>query len=280
MYIYLVRHGETDWNSSGRVQGREDIELNEKGVEQGRSLAGAFENVALDAVISSPLKRAKETAALAAQTRGLSVQVEQDLIERDYGALSGKAVRSEDKQSLFADMDIEGLEPMAEVAARMLHVLRRYAGMDYERVLMVSHGAAINSVLYALSDGQIGGRKTWLLNACINVFECSGETIRIARYNLSHDAFAAYVQGQTNRKPCMRCLLLEGSQTEELEKVRRLIALMPEDEKVSQTVYKSRLAACQACDALADGQCRKCGCYVELRAAQKDARCPGEQHRW
>lgn len=280
MYIYLVRHGETDWNSTGRVQGREDIELNENGIYQAESLAGAFENVAFDAVISSPLRRAKKTAMVVAAAKGLSVHVEPDLIERDYGALSGKAVKSEDKQSLFMDMDIPGLEQMDAVAGRMLGVIKRYAKTDYQRVLMVSHGAAINSVLAALSKGGIGSGKTWLVNACINVFECTGGEICIERYNLSHEAFAAYVQEQTKQEPCFRCLLLASNQKEELKKIRKLIALMPESEKASEEMYKNRLLICQECDALMDGQCRKCGCYVELRAAKKNARCPGEQHLW
>lgn len=280
MYIYLVRHGETEWNSAGRVQGREDIELNANGIRQAESLAGAFAGVALDAVISSPLSRAKKTAVIVADTKGLPVFVEPQLIERDYGALSGKAVRSEDKQSLFMDMDIPGLERMDDVAGRMLGVIERFAKTDYQRILMVSHGAAINSVLSALSKGEIGSGRTWLVNACINVLACGGGEIRIERYNLSHEAFAAYVKQQKGKKPCVRCLLLESSQKEAVEKIRRLIELMPETEKASEETYRKRLLICQGCDALMDGQCRKCGCYVELRAAKKNAGCPGELHLW
>lgn len=196
MYIYLVRHGETDWNSTGRVQGRENIELNENGICQAEDLAKAFEDVELDAVWSSPLDRAVKTAMIVADTKGLCVQIEPELIERDYGLLSGKAVKSEDKQSLFMDMDIAGMERMRDVAQRMLEVIRNCARRDNQHVLMVSHGAAINSVLAALSNGEIGSGKTWLVNACINVFECVDDEIRIERYNLNHETFAAYVREQ------------------------------------------------------------------------------------
>lgn len=202
MYIYLVRHGETDWNSTGRVQGRENIELNARGICQAKCLAKAFEGVELDAVWSSPLNRAVKTAVMIADTKGLSVQIEQDLIERDYGLLSGKAVKSEEKQSLFMDLDIPGMECMRDVTGRMLGVIRRCAGRGDQRVLMVSHGAAINSVLAALSDGEIGSGKTWLVNACINVFACADGEIRIERYNLDYETFAAYVRERNENGNC------------------------------------------------------------------------------
>lgn len=84
---------------------------------------------------------------------------------------------------------------------------------------------------------------------------------------------------ETQKKPCLRCLLAESGRGE-LEKIQRLIALMPPEERASKEVYNSRLSVCGACDALADGQCRKCGCYVELRAAAKNARCPSEKRLW
>ncbi len=280
MYIYLVRHGETDWNSTGRVQGREDIELNEKGLCQAESLAEAMKQVPLDCVASSPLKRAKKTAMVAAAAKGLGVQVEPDLIERDYGKLSGQAVKSQDKQLLFMDLDVPGLEKMNQVAARVLGVMRRYGQTSCQHVLMVSHGAAINSVLAVLSEGEIGSGKTWLVNACINVFECSQGRIRIERYNLSPEAFKSYVGAGPVKKPCFRCLLQESSQKEALEQVRGILALMPQEEKAPEELYQKRLQICKSCDALMEGQCRKCGCFVELRAAKKDARCPGEKHLW
>ncbi len=199
MYIYLVRHGETEWNSAGLAQGREDVELNENGLRQAKRLAEAFSGVGLDAVISSPLSRAKKTAEELARSKGLAVQIEPDLIERDYGELSGKPVSAENRPKFFMDMDVPGLEKMEDVGNRMVSVLRRYSQMGYENVLMVSHGAAINATLFKVSGGQIGGPKTWLVNTCINVFRCEGDEIHIEEYNLSCDEFENTSEKRTSK---------------------------------------------------------------------------------
>lgn len=81
-------------------------------------------------------------------------------------------------------------------------------------------------------------------------------------------------------KACFRCLLLESSQEEALEKIRELIERMPASEKASRELYEKRLSICRTCDALMNGMCGKCGCYVELRAAKKTAGCPSERHLW
>ncbi|MCH5252915.1 MAG: histidine phosphatase family protein [Lachnospiraceae bacterium] len=193
MYIYLVRHGETDWNQDGRIQGREDIELNENGMTQARALAEMFANIKLDSIASSPLLRAVETARTVARKQSLEqIETEEDLIERDYGTISGKHVRREEKQSLFSNMKIEGLECMEDVEERMLRIIRRYANKGYKHVLMISHGAAINSVLSVLSDREIGSGKTWLKNACINVLECEKDQLRIVRYNMNAEEGREY----------------------------------------------------------------------------------------
>ena len=67
MRIYLIRHGETDWNIDRRYQGIEDIPLNNTGVMQAKLCAKALSNMQFDAIYSSPLTRAYDTAALIAQ---------------------------------------------------------------------------------------------------------------------------------------------------------------------------------------------------------------------
>lgn len=73
--IILVRHGDTDWNVEEVFRGRADIELNETGIEQARLLAKYLESVPIEAVYSSPLKRALETARIIAGFRNIDITV-------------------------------------------------------------------------------------------------------------------------------------------------------------------------------------------------------------
>lgn len=82
------------------------------------------------------------------------------------------------------------------------------------------------------------------------------------------------------RKPCFRCLLQQADESQLLELIRQRIAALPVAQKAAPEEYSRRLALCEACDELVSGTCRKCGCYVELRAAKKSAGCPHENARW
>ena len=77
--IYLVRHGQTDWNLEGRYQGRIDIKLNSKGIEQAKEIKEKLKEIKFDKVFSSPLKRALETAQIITDN---DIEIDERLIER------------------------------------------------------------------------------------------------------------------------------------------------------------------------------------------------------
>jgi broad specificity phosphatase PhoE len=86
--IYLVRHGETEWNVQQRLQGRENTDLNANGRQQANALADFFKSQQCTKIVSSPLKRALDTAlSIATQASLLPVEIEDLLIERDYGSV-------------------------------------------------------------------------------------------------------------------------------------------------------------------------------------------------
>ena len=85
--IYIVRHGQTDWNVEGRYQGRIDVELNEKGIEQAQKIREKLNGVKFDKVFSSPLKRAIKTAEIITSN---DIIVDDRLVERCNGELEGK----------------------------------------------------------------------------------------------------------------------------------------------------------------------------------------------
>lgn len=87
--IYLVRHGETAWNADGnRYCGRTDLSLTKKGITQAEALHAQLKNISLDAVYSSPLQRATQTAKIAAGSK--EVMVDDRLIEINFGNWEGK----------------------------------------------------------------------------------------------------------------------------------------------------------------------------------------------
>ncbi len=88
------------------------------------------------------------------------------------------------------------------------------------------------------------------------------------------------MSGAIQRKPCRRCLLREADEGQLYEIIRQRIAALPSGQRASAEEYERRLAVCVRCAELVGGTCRKCGCYVELRAAKKSAVCPHEHCLW
>jgi broad specificity phosphatase PhoE len=139
--LLLARHGETDWNAERRFQGHADVPLNARGREQAERLAEELTNSEVDAVFSSDLSRARETAEIVGARLGVEVVLDPDLRELDVGSRQG--LTWEETREL-TDWDGEAREAHAE---RILGALRRIAGRHPgERVLVVTHGGSMRRV--------------------------------------------------------------------------------------------------------------------------------------
>ena len=185
MKICLVRHGETDWNKLGRLQGSSDIPLNDTGIMQATLAAQALKNGGYEIVITSPLTRAKQTAQIIADLSGLSL-IEMDAFkERCFGDAEG--LLKEEREQLYPDNKFPNLESYEDLAARLRKGLTEVTRLPYENVLIVAHGAAINCILAIFSNFEIGSGKTVLLNACTSIITYENEEWKIERYNdVSH----------------------------------------------------------------------------------------------
>jgi uncharacterized phosphatase len=190
MTIFLIRHGETDWNVQMRLQGCEDIELNATGIKQANRCGKVFKQISIDAILSSPLKRAVKTSEILASYVGLEkVIIDQNLIERDFGKISGMTPDERDEfNKTGQDAGIENWDSMSKRVIDAL--LSYYENSAYQNIIAVSHGAAINAVLSVLSKGEIGTGKTWLKNTCVNVLHSDGNSMKIDYYNLTAEEFA------------------------------------------------------------------------------------------
>ncbi len=135
--LLLVRHGETDWNAEGRLQGHTDRPLSDFGRRQAARLADELAGEEFDAIYASDLARARETAEIVAERLRLPVVLDPDLREKDWGTWEG-----------LTSMERVGVELVGESterhAQRMLRALGRIAGKHpYGRVLVVTHGGSM-----------------------------------------------------------------------------------------------------------------------------------------
>ena len=154
--IILIRHGETDWNRAMRFQGQTDIPLNATGLLQAQRLTGRVAAESVDAVVSSDLQRAMQTAAPAAAQLGLSPAREIGFREQCFGVAEGltsteiRQQRPEDWArwtSFQADESFEGGESTRQFHARSLAALRSVAALHAGKtVLVVTHGGVLDMI--------------------------------------------------------------------------------------------------------------------------------------
>jgi uncharacterized phosphatase len=179
--LYLVRHGETDWNAQRRIQGSTDIPLNEMGRDQAETTGRLLARRDWDGVYSSPLSRAFETASIIAQEVGLEEpQAIAALVERNYGEAEG--LNWEQVESRFpGDTPVPGRETHAEVAERVLPALIELAASrPGESLIVVSHGGVIRSVLNVVDPGIKHGSIT---NGSIHSFELIDGSLELVVFN-------------------------------------------------------------------------------------------------
>jgi broad specificity phosphatase PhoE len=138
--LLLVRHGETDWNADGRLQGHTDRPLTDFGRRQARQLAEELDSEGLDAIYSSDLARARETADIVGERLELPVVVDPDLREKDWGNWEGLTAVERDRVEFVG----ESTEAHQE---RILRALKRIAERHPDgHVLVVTHGGSMRRV--------------------------------------------------------------------------------------------------------------------------------------
>ena len=170
--LLVVRHGQSEWNATGRWQGRADPPLTDEGRRQSKVAGGALGT--FDAVVASPLLRAAETATIIAELLGIGpVLTDPDLVERDAGEWQG-LTRSQIQEEWPGFLDDgrrpPGYEPGDAMLTRTLSVLERISErMGDGDVLVVSHGG----VVYALEEA-CGEPWRRLPNLGARWFEVSG----------------------------------------------------------------------------------------------------------
>ena len=195
MKIFLVRHGETDWNRAHKLQGREDIPLNTNGIRQGKLCGQALESVHFSGAFSSPLQRAVRTAELILEAGKEKhgdvpeLRILEELTERDFGSAAGTDYSG---RNVFAEFPRDDdAEALSDVRKRMVGAVIKAARLAGEagapedgNILILSHGAAITQVLCHL--GAPAGFK--LINLSINVLEYKDGVLSLVDRNVSPES--------------------------------------------------------------------------------------------
>ncbi|NYF16203.1 putative phosphoglycerate mutase [Microbacterium sp. AK009] len=197
--LILVRHGETDWNRAGRIQGLTDIPLNDTGRIQAREaadqlrreLAGTAADAARDAaenavIVSSDLQRASETADIIAAALGLGAPRRYPgLRERAYGEAEGLVTAEFQRRwGHWHSADVPGAETRADLRARAIGALlsaRQDASVDgtVPVLIAVAHGALIREVIGHATADLLPEPGVRLPNGSLHVFEVEGGALRM-----------------------------------------------------------------------------------------------------
>jgi probable phosphoglycerate mutase len=161
--ILLVRHGETEWNALGKLQGHTDVPLNDTGRDQARALAAGLGAAGITAVWTSDLARARETGEIVAAALGLAAPaVDPELRERRFGVFEG--LTRDECESQHPDAwqawraqtgTPPGGEPRAEAAARLARALDRIATTQGGPVVVISHGGVMRLWLMDLLGASV-----------------------------------------------------------------------------------------------------------------------------
>lgn len=172
MDLYLVRHGETDWNRERRLQGRTDVPLNARGRAQAAAAAHALHGRSVGAVTTSPLARAAETGRIVAAVLGVALAGTDDrLVERSYGAKEG--LRPDEVALRFpAGRSVPGLEDVDAVRRRVLPALDAVVAAASGRtaVVVTTHGAVVRAVVTAVAPGVADTLDTPIRNGSVHHF--------------------------------------------------------------------------------------------------------------
>jgi probable phosphoglycerate mutase len=147
--FWFLRHGETDWNAQGISQGNVDIPLNATGIAQARTAEQRLRNRGIATIVSSPLSRARVTAAFVGETLELPIEIDPDLREVAFGVHEGQRMSGWFADWVAGAATPEGAESFAALRRRAVAAVNR-ATAQPPAVLVVAHGALFRSLRSAM----------------------------------------------------------------------------------------------------------------------------------
>ena len=168
MKLYIIRHGETLWNTQFRLQGQTDIQLNEKGRELAGKAADGMKDLTIDYVISSPLSRAYETASIILRDRGIAITTDDRIREIGFGSMEGRRFERHTDESVCKEyycffhaperyVPVDGGESLDSLLQRtneFLEELKTRKEWYGKNILISTHGAASRALLANITHAE------------------------------------------------------------------------------------------------------------------------------
>ena len=151
MELYVVRHGQTDYNLKQIFQGHIDIPLNNVGIEQAKQTATKFKDIDIDMILVSPLQRAVQTAKYINDIVRVPIIIEEGLIERSFGDMEGHANREDWNIKMMLDYEKnytkDNIEPIQYLFKRVYRVLDEIIEKYKEnKLILVTHGGISQAI--------------------------------------------------------------------------------------------------------------------------------------
>jgi len=181
MKVYVVRHGQSETNLSGRWTGWLDVELTDQGRAEAKKAGKVLEGIAFDKVFSSDLVRAKETAETALP--GCSYETSPLLREVNVGNIAGKplSVLTDEQRAAIAKVgyvELEG-ESKEEFRARIGRFIKQLEGLDCENVAVFSHRGWLLGMLDLILGMDVPRKRIYCGNCAVLVYEFDGANWRL-----------------------------------------------------------------------------------------------------
>ncbi len=199
--VFVVRHGQTDWNRELRLQGRENVPLNDEGVSQSKECAALLKTAAdryglsFSSIYSSPLSRAMSTAEIIAETLGGIKAIPASIFtERNYGELSGLTLEERKIKFPKGERQARNVESVPATADRMKKGLARVSHAGNRQILVVTHGGVANALFMRITRGKIGTGKNITVNCGICLLAVNRELTIPLAYNLTGEVFLDYIE--------------------------------------------------------------------------------------
>ncbi|MGE7622575.1 histidine phosphatase family protein [Viridibacillus sp. NPDC096237] len=182
--ICVVRHGETDWNTLGKLQGVTDVPLNNRGIQQAKECGVFFKNANWSAIFTSPLSRAKRTAVIINEQLHIPLIEIEAFKERSFGDAEGMDI--EERIKVFPNKQYSNQESLDVLLARLRNgIVDIHEQYRNDKVILVAHGAVIHALFTLLENGDTFPQEVRLTNAGISYISIQDDRWLLGDFNQS-----------------------------------------------------------------------------------------------